>query len=226
MASFTHDIHSTRPTRPSFSSQLTSDRQRDSDRRRAIISTNSITREPQAKRISVFKELGLDDLNTSVHRSRDGKSHLEHAHLEHKAKGGARDTSDDPLDSNAPPRGDKIQERENGHQKSSSRSSASSSWYNKIVKGRPPIVTTKSAPSTSMTTMPRVALIAFVCALVVPGFHYVGERGEEKVNIAGAEAGVIREMGNEMVAKGVHERQNSPADYCTRWAHQGMYCFV
>jgi len=95
------------------------------------------------------------------------------------------------------------------------------SWYSKISKGsRPKIKTAASAPPATFSTIPRVALIVFLISVVVPGFRYTG--GREKVNIPGADAGVITRA--ELVENGslIEGRQLGPTDTCTRWSHMSM----
>lgn len=92
-------------------------------------------------------------------------------------------------------------------------------WFSKLMKGpRPQIRTASSAPPSSFSTLPRAALLAFLVAVVVPGFRYTS--GKEHINISGADAGVIRN--SELVDNGstIEGRANSPTDICTRWAHQ------
>ncbi len=54
----------------------------------------------------------------------------------------------------------------------------------------------------------------------MPGFRY---GGEDKINISGADAGVIREAELVENASAIEGRQNSPTDVCTRWSQQGMF---
>jgi hypothetical protein len=83
---------------------------------------------------------------------------------------------------------------------------------------RPTISQTSNAPPSSFSTVPRFALLAFLIAVVVPGFGYRGS-GTEMVNINGADAGVIREA--ELVENGsfIEGRADSPTTVCTRWSH-------
>jgi hypothetical protein len=57
-------------------------------------------------------------------------------------------------------------------------------------------------------------------AVVVPGFRY---GGEGKININGADAGVIREAELVDNASAIEGRQNSPTAVCTRWSEQSMF---
>ncbi|KAM3071277.1 hypothetical protein ACMFMG_008868 [Clarireedia jacksonii] len=83
---------------------------------------------------------------------------------------------------------------------------------------RPTISKTSNAPPSSFSTVPRFALLAFLIAVVVPGFGYNGA-GTEMVNSNGADAGVIREA--ELVENGsfIGGRADSPTSVCTRWSH-------
>lgn len=202
MSSFTHEsLSPQRPERgmlgrPSFSSHKTSDRLREAERRPSLSRTNI-----KPLRRSVFKEEGLDDLNSSVyHATETSMPGTEIANTQ-----GRNSTFDDIL---------KDLDQENGQD---SKNSGNSPWYRKIGKGQRPLIkSAASAPPGSISTIPRIALIAFLIALVVPGFRYGG--GKEKIN--GADAGVI--MKAELVENGstIEGRQNSPTAICTRWSHQ------
>lgn len=93
-----------------------------------------------------------------------------------------------------------------------------SAWFPKLGK-RPRITSVASAPPGTFSTIPRTALIVCLIAVVVPGFRY--SSGVDKVNISGADAGVI--MRPEFVTNGnmIEGRQDNAADICTRWAGQG-----
>jgi hypothetical protein len=63
-------------------------------------------------------------------------------------------------------------------------------------------------------------MIVFLIAVVIPGFRY--STGKDKINISGADAGII--MRAELVENGsaIEGRQDTATDVCTRWAHMGM----
>ncbi|TAQ87907.1 hypothetical protein B7494_g3772 [Chlorociboria aeruginascens] len=202
MASFTHERG-----RPVFNSMKTSDRLRECEKRPS--SSLFSTTKPK-RRLSAFKELGLDDLNSSVyqhHRYRLAGSLQEIE--EEQSSGEKKVTFDDILKDI-----ETIEENEDVKKKSTT-------WLPRIRRGttRPTIKMTSSAPPATFSTLPRVALIAFLIAVVVPGLRYAGD--EDKINISGVNAGVMRVHG-EFAENGsvIEGRQNSPTDVCTRWSHQ------
>ena len=210
MASFTHetlspDLHGSERgglVRPGFSSQKTSDRLREAERRPSLASTNI-----KPLRRSVFKEEGLDDPNSTVQNSE--KKSVPAIEIE-DAKG-KNTTFDDILKD--------LDQKENV---GSTTKPGNPPWYSKIGKAqRPTIKSAATAPPGSFSTIPRLALIAFLIAVVVPGFRYAG--GKEKVNINGVDAGVIRTAELVENASAIEGRQNSPTSVCTRWSHQSKW---
>lgn len=206
--SFEHDTPSPsrhspdrgRPGRPTFSSSKTSDRLRESEKRPS--SANS-TKKP---RRSVFREEGLEDLNRSVHPSHDARTDTIPT-TEHEETRGKNTTFDDIL-----------RDVEQKDSDDLGKKPRTSSWYSKMA--RPKIKGAVTAPPGAFSTIPRTAFIVFLIACVIPGFRY--STGREKVNISGADAGVI--MRAELVENGsaIEGRQESPTDICTRWSHMGM----
>ncbi|QSZ29117.1 hypothetical protein DSL72_003627 [Monilinia vaccinii-corymbosi] len=90
-----------------------------------------------------------------------------------------------------------------------------------VRKTERPLIATSSAPSTSFSTIPKVAFLVFLIAVVVPALGYTG-RQKNKINIMsryGADARVIR--GPELVdnASIIEGRANSRTSICTRWGH-------
>ncbi|RAL65239.1 hypothetical protein DID88_001345 [Monilinia fructigena] len=78
-----------------------------------------------------------------------------------------------------------------------------------------------NTPPIAFSTMPRVALLAFLIAVVIPAFGYPG-RHKDNINIMngnGADAGVIQF--SELVdnASMIEGRADSPTSICTRWSH-------
>jgi len=205
MASFTHEIAASgrgRAVRPSFSSHKTSDRLRECEQR------SSTPSKIRPQRRSVFREEGLDDLNCSVYPSHYTTS-----------------PPTSPTTTEGPPNKnttfDEILGNNDEKENAEARKRGNAAWYSKLVKPqRPMIRQAATAPPGSFSSVTRVALLAFLIAVVVPGFRY--STGGEKVNIIGADAGVIREgilVDNGSLLEG---RGDSPTDVCTRWAHQGM----
>jgi len=195
-----------RKGRPSFSSQKTNDRLRESDRRP---STQASTKTyPQTQRRSVFREEGLDDLNTSVHIIREGEI--------------APDIGIDDV------RREDFQDERNVNGKRNAPKAGGLFSRSKLGKStgsepgpRTTMPASTTAPPPPFSTLPRAALIILLVAMVVPGFRYGG--GNDKVMMGGADADVIRTA--EMVENGsmIEGRQASPTSVCTRWAHQGMF---
>jgi hypothetical protein len=191
--------------RPGFSSTKTSDRLRESEfrpRMGSIIKT---------RRQSAFREEGLEDLNTAIHPSHpayeSNKSDLESSPMQ------------DPKDFKAS--SETIRTSTEGKDRSdATRTSIDSSrWISSFFKGsRPTVKSSSTAPPGPVSSLPRVALIAFLIAIVVPGFKYSSGNGQAMMG--GADAGVIRT--GELVDNGsvIEGRANSPTDVCRRWAHQ------
>ena len=207
MASFTHEIPERgRAGRPSFSSYKTSDRLRECEQR---CSTPS---KIKPHRRSIFKEEGLDDLHRSVHPSHpDNATNNSTPPIKTPGTPGGKTTFDEILCND--------EEKENSESRARRENP---SWFSKLVKvQRPAIKSSATAPPGSFSSVSRIALIAFLIAVVVPGFRY--SSGSEKINISGADAGVIREgflVDNGSMLEG---RADSPTDVCTRWAHQGIF---
>lgn len=210
MASFSHEngahhshgnVHGRAP-RPSFSSQKTADRLRECERSTSRSQVSKI----KAHRTSVFREEGLDDLNRTVHSATDHiKKFLPVLEVEGVKRKHTRIEDSDR---------DQEEDEENTKK-------AGQPWYSKLGKGSRPIIkSSATAPPGPFSSMPRVALIACLIAVVVPGFRY---GGEDKVNISGADAGVIREAELVDNASAIEGRQNSPTDVCTRWSEQSMH---
>jgi hypothetical protein len=175
---------------------------RESDKRP---SSASSTKKP---RRSVFREEGLEDLNRSVHPAHNARTDTIPT-TEHEETRGRNTTFDDIL------RDVKQKDPDDSEKKP-----RTSSWYSKMA--RPKIKGPVTTPPGTFSTIPRTALcIVFLIACVIPGFRY--STGRDKVNISGAEAGVM--MRAELVENGsaIEGRQNSPTDICTRWSHMGMF---
>jgi hypothetical protein len=209
MASFSHEIgaqHANgsergRIARPSFSSQKTADRLRECERSTSRSQVSRI--KPHRK--SVFKEEGLDDLNRTVHAvPAEEKKFFPVLEVEDiKRKHRSFEESEE----------DREEDKENPKK-------SAQPWFSKLGKGsRPKIKTSSTAPPGSFSSIPRVALIACLIAVVLPGFRY---GGEDKINISGADAGLIRDAELVENAFAIEGRQNSPAAVCTRWSHQSM----
>lgn len=88
-------------------------------------------------------------------------------------------------------------------------------WYSKLTSSRRPTIRSASSAPTGLATLPRVAMIAFLLAIVIPGLL---PRGPHGVPVDGANAGVVKSRGGD--AGGVWKREYSKTDTCTRWSHQ------
>lgn len=202
MASFTHELGAAQcgraGARPSFSSHKTSDRLRECEQ----LSPTSSKLKPSRR--SVFKEEGLDEIDTAVH----------HSHSETNSPGTPLET--ESIKSRKTTFGEILGTSDEGE---SSERKDNSAWYSKLVKApRPTIKSSATAPPSSFSSMPRVALLAFLIAVVWPGFRY--NSGGETVSLSGADAGVIREAALVSNGNTIEGRADSPTDVCTRWAHQ------
>lgn len=203
MATFEYEKPERGRARPSFSSQKTIDRLRECDRRPSVVQAN--TKKKLQKR-SVFREEGLDDLTTSVY------------HDLHEYDFSTPSTPKE--DSNEKKRKfeDPLKENE---QKGNSKKGG---WYSKLAKNPRPMVTSSAtAPPGSFTSLPRVALIVCLIAIVLPGLR---NSGDTEVNMNGADAGVIREPELVDNASAIEGRADSPTSICTRWAHQSEFCTI
>ncbi|CZS90713.1 hypothetical protein WAI453_004002 [Rhynchosporium graminicola] len=221
MASFSHDTipqgspeRGSRLERPSFSSQKTADRLRECERRPSIAPTTMGTKKKQQRR-SVFREEGLDDLRSSVYRGGPdpGASPRTLYMVEEDMHKMDMVRTHEEIMKEKSSQGESLSSRkEDLH-------SHDNSWYSKFAMGsRPMIKSSASAPHGSFPSLPKVALIVFLIAVVVPGFRYT--QGVDKVNIGGADAGVIRTADLVDNASSIEGRADSPTSTCTRWAHQ------
>jgi hypothetical protein len=194
-----------KPKRPSFSSSITSDRLRESER---WSSTQSTTKAKSfgsgsgassliGGRRSVFKEIGLEDTENS----------------ESASLSALRSSTPSPANVAGNDKKTNGKAREEVEQKS---------WYSKLAKpSRPIIKSAASAPPATFSTFSRVAILAFFIAIVIPGINYRGT-GELHANVpadgvGAGPIGVAEAMENTMVFE---KRADSPIEICTRWAHQ------
>lgn len=172
---------------------------------------------PRKARRSVFREEGLDDLDHSVHYIGNQRSNPPLAREDEPRE---RSITLDGKFSIAE-HTEEVEHKEEDSQDDESNKKSASPWLSKIKRSpRPKITTAASAPPSTFTSVPRVALLVFLIALVVPGFRYNG--GEDIVSV-GADAGVI--MRTELVETGntIEGRATSPTDTCTRWSHMSWY---
>lgn len=193
--------------RPAFSSQITTDRLREAEKRPSSSRTNT---NPKPQRRSVFKELGLDDLEHTVY---NGPEIIEHplplavekeqrdVHVTRQGKV----TFDDIL-KDIPQRTDEPDVKKHGN----------AAWLPKLSRGaRPMIKSSASAPPGGFPTLSRSAMLVCLIAVCVPSFQYYGSGKDKTV------AGVADATPTMMKERGILDtRQNSDTAVCTRWANQ------
>ncbi|KLU92852.1 hypothetical protein MAPG_11818, partial [Magnaporthiopsis poae ATCC 64411] len=104
------------------------------------------------------------------------------------------------------------------------------SWFSKLPMGRRPRMKAAASapPPSTATSFSRVTMIAMLIAVVLPAFSY--NNGRQKVEVSGADAGVINSPRGQQWGWRQHQdgdqgsafvpRANSPTQVCTRWAHQ------
>ncbi|KAH9886879.1 hypothetical protein F4778DRAFT_786594 [Xylariomycetidae sp. FL2044] len=180
------------PARPSFNTHITSHRLRES---------STFSNPPMASRIrrgrrSIFKEVGLSDdeadCQTRTSASLDEEEFCKITGL-----------SPDPLSPS---------ERTSSMEGRTSRGMPK--WFSRLAQTRrPKIRTSANTPPPSTTSLHRLTMIAVLIAVVLPAITFNSGRG--KIEISGADAGLIRTPGSDL-----HRRDNSPTDVCTRWAGQ------
>jgi len=221
------------PVRPRFHHLNTNDRIREGSGRPP---TFSMLGKIRKDRKSVFKELGLDEDDStsactyysserefgeitglvSPKTPRDSTRTFESARYQDDNRSDDGKSSGEGRDG----RGNYNIRSEPGSLQSSptSPSSQNRPWYSKLSPRRPRVKTISSAPPPSMTSFSRLATIAVLIAVVIPGFNYLNGRGEEASLNGIADAGVINRANTGPV---LDPRADSPTDVCKRWAHQG-----
>lgn len=181
-----------KPQRPGFSSSITSDRLRESERMPpSPVTSKAKIYGPGSSnggRKSAFKEIGLEEYRIA---NSTGLSSLRSA-----------STSPSNLA---------------GHDmKNNSKESDQRPWFRRLSKpSRPVIGTSASTPPATFSSFPRVAILAFLVAIVIPGIRNRGWDGS--VPADGVGAGLIRRTDS---MEELERRDNSPTDICTRWSHQ------
>ncbi|KAH7326621.1 hypothetical protein B0I35DRAFT_139937 [Stachybotrys elegans] len=195
------DTPSPSPARPQFHHQITSDRLRESSR--VWIPPFAMNTKIRKGRRSIFKELGLDD-----DRACDPSAAPHSPSPQREKRTLVQDSPPNPATER---RGkDRSQETNPESPRQRQRTdSMSKPWYSRLPgtkSSRPRIATSSSAPVGAASGLHRFTMVALLIAIVIPTFGYYN--GQTKVDMSGADAGVIQ------------KRQNSPIDVCTRWAHQ------
>lgn len=141
-----------KPQRPSFSSSITSDRLRESER---MPPTPVISKAKTyglgssiGGRKSVFKEIGLEEYRIA---NSSGLSTLRSA--SNSSSMAENDMKNNGKESDQRP------------------------WFRRLSKpSRPAIRTSASTPPATFSSFPRVAILAFLIAIVIPGFRNRGWR--------------------------------------------------
>ncbi|XXG98951.1 RNAPII degradation factor [Hypoxylon texense] len=182
-------------TRPRFNSLVTSDRLRESSKLPSLPMVSNIRK----GRRSMFKEVGLLE-----EEREDQSQHMAPEKYEESDPGervGSASEATSPVEK-------KSSDREED-------SKGKSRWFSKLAPTRRPrIKTASSAPPPSFAGLHKLSMIALLIAIVVPTISY--NTGRKKVEISGADAGVIRPSRIPII----ENRDNSPTDVCTRWAGQ------
>ncbi|KAL3427982.1 cell wall anchored protein [Phlyctema vagabunda] len=228
MSSFSHTLADaqrsrTAAVRPSFTSQKTSDRLREGERR-------SSTATPKVKsfRRSIFREeLDLDssghsitEFNTKPRETtttpRELQEPAEKVVLTTKPTNASIAASVEPRRTAEKITFDEILKDLDHTNASNLPEKQGNLWFSLMSKNtRPTIRTASSAPPSSFSTMHRVALIAFLIALVVPGLL----PGKDNSNVGTADAGVIP-VANLVDNGSLIQSRQSATDVCTRWTQQ------
>jgi hypothetical protein len=198
------NIPSINSKRPSFSSSITADRLRESERHPSVPSINPPKNGTGRK--SAFVEVGLEDdkISNTTGLSMATKAPSPSANPQQAVDTEIKGTDD------AGSR--KTKDLKDDGQKA---------WYSKLKISRPVIKTSSSSPPRSFSSVPRVALIAFLIAVVVPGVRFGS--GVANVPGDGADAGMVRKAAVDWRTTDVLPRAKSPTSICTRWSHQSEY---
>lgn len=195
--------------RPVFSSQKTTDRLREAGR-----STSDLTSTTKIKphRQSVFRELGLDDLDHTIY---NGPQIIENPIPVARSDKG-KDVPDtrqgkvtfDEILKEIPQRQDNIEIKKH----------LNAAWLPKLSRGaRPMIKSSTSAPPGGLPTLSRSAMLMCLIAVVcVPSFQYYGS-GKDKTLMGVADAAPAM---MKVASVALDARQNSDTAVCTRWASQ------
>ncbi|KAI1503772.1 hypothetical protein F5X99DRAFT_89796 [Biscogniauxia marginata] len=181
------------PERPTFNSHVTADRLRESSRLPAMPMASNIRK----GRKSIFKEMGLG-------QEEDDDTRGASTSFEEREFGEITGLNLDPT--SPADRTDSIVVES---------SKGKTRWLSRLAPARRPrIKTAASAPPPFALGLHRLSTVALLIAVFLPAISY--NNGRRKVEISGADAGVIRDAPNIIL----EHRQNSPADVCTRWAGQ------
>ncbi|KAI0152093.1 hypothetical protein F4776DRAFT_12650 [Hypoxylon sp. NC0597] len=180
--------------RPRFNSSVTSDRLREGSKSPVFPMGSNIRK----GRRSIFREVGLAE------GERESQQDLASGTCEESEPGERVEPVSEATSS--------VKRKTSGSEDSPKRKS---SWLSKLAPTRRPrIKTASSAPPPTTAGLHRLSMIALLIAIVLPTISY--NNGRQKVDISGADAGMIRPAPS-VVLEG---RDNSPTNVCTRWAGQ------
>lgn len=191
------------PGRPRFNSQVTSDRLRESSR----LPSFSMVSKIREGRQSMFKEVGL----LEEERENQEQGMASNREISEESDSGERVGTSSETTSPIEKKTSKASGKEEESPKGKSR------WFSKLAPmRRPRIKTASSAPPPTVAGVHRLSMIALLIAIVLPTISY--NNGRKKVEISGADAGLIRPTPSGAVT--IESRENSPTEVCTRWAGQ------
>ncbi|KAI0841161.1 hypothetical protein F5Y06DRAFT_308085 [Hypoxylon sp. FL0890] len=180
--------------RPRFNSLVTSDRLREGSKSPIFPMGSNIRKGRQ----SLFKEVGL------VEEEREGQQDIAPQTYEDSEPSERIEQASEPTS----PVEKKTSDREDSPKRKSN-------WLSKLAPARRPrIKTASSAPPPTTAGLHRLSMIALLIAIILPTLSY--NNGRKKVEISGADAGVIRPTPSVVLER----RDNTPTTVCTRWAGQ------
>ncbi|KAI1846636.1 hypothetical protein JX266_007209 [Neoarthrinium moseri] len=192
---FEPSSRNTASSRPKFDSKLTSDRLREGSALTKIQMVSNIRK----GRKSVFREVGLmDDEDEYQHKSSESSDEKNFGEIT-----GLVSEPTSPIERRRDSTGDVDESRRKTR------------WLSKLTPvKRPRIKAAASAPPPTLASLQRLSMIALLIAVVLPAISY--NNGRNKVELSGADAGVIRNV-PEII---LENRADSPVDVCLRWAQQ------
>ncbi|OTA99675.1 hypothetical protein M426DRAFT_27282 [Hypoxylon sp. CI-4A] len=189
--------------RPRFNSQLTADRLRESSRLPVIPMVSNIRK----GRRSMFKEVGL------IEEEREDQQDMERDNMAEETREEVHEEREPSARLQSASEATSPVERRDSDKEDSSK--GKSRWLSKLAPTRRPrIKSASSAPPPTIAGLHRLSMIALLIAIVLPTISY--NNGRKKVEISGADAGVIRPTPSAILKP----RDDSPTDVCTRWAGQ------
>ncbi|KAI0015903.1 hypothetical protein F4780DRAFT_37919 [Xylariomycetidae sp. FL0641] len=182
------------PERPPFNSSITADRLRESSKLPPLPMGSSVRK----GRKSIFREIGLDEEDEGSGRCNPSSS------LDDREFADITGIGSQP----APP-ADRRSSVEDEASKGRTR------WLSKLAPTKRSMLRpSATAPPPAITSLSRFTMIVMFIAVVLPAISF--NNGRQKVEMNGADAGVIRGVPNRVI----QSRDDSPTDVCLRWAGQ------